>query len=381
MLVPTFPAAARFLRGCNTHCRLHQIIPITMRAPTFFLLLAVLGLTARAAVQPSSPPLTPPQRPPLQPAPPRPPPTSPPAEGLGSEAIAITIASLVLLTLVTCGLAIMCMCATEQASVSGARPPGIPPGGRQGRSSRRGPDPPPAATEAVTPAAAAASAAAAGHGYQLQAVTAGGDYGYQSGSQYIVDENGTKLYLVQTGVFAWEYTPIDPRLPVLGPAITQHEAMERECQKREMLAARLAAGRPFIVPAGAQPVPAVTPTACGTPTDLVADTRLEPQGAAWPWAIERHRRPVGGVSPRIAAAPLCQEPREVNQLRASLPESLIEASTSIQPMRLPHTDPARHTRTAKGATLPSNPEAIIHSQSSSILSKRETVADRTTITV
>ena len=285
---------------------------------------------------------------------------------------------MVLITLITCGLAIMCMCADQptdrerrEASVSGARPPGIPPGGR---SSRRGPLRP-AATEAVTHAAAAASAAAAGHGYQFQAVTAGGDYGYQTGSQYIVDENGTKLYLVQTGVFAWEYTPIDPRLPVQGPAITQHEAMERECQKREMLAARLAAGHPSIVPNNAQP----------TPTDLVADTRLEPQGAAWPWAIERHRRPVGGgVSPRIAAAPRCQEPREVNQLRASLPESLIEASTSIPPMRLPHTDPARHTltRTAKGATLPSNPEAIAHSRiRSSILSKREAVADRITITV
>ena len=269
---------------------------------------------------------------------------------------------MVLITLITCGLAIMCMCADQptdrerrEASVSGARPPGIPPGGR---SSRRGPLRP-AATEAVTHAAAAASAAAAGHGYQFQAVTAGGDYGYQTGSQYIVDENGTKLYLVQTGVFAWEYTPIDPRLPVQGPAITQHEAMERECQKREMLAAKLTAGRPSIVP----------------------DTRLEPQGAAWPWAIERHRRPVGGgVSPRIAAAPRCQEPK----LRASLPESLIEASTSIPPMRLPHTDPARHTltRTAKGATLPSNPEAIAHSRiRSSILSKREAVADRITITV
>ena len=150
-------------------------------------------------------------------------------------------------------------------------------------------------------------------------------------------------------------------------------------------------------------------------------------GAAWPWAIERPHRPVqggvqggvqqGGAPPGAVAgtaAARCRAPREGSQLRptpstrageragsaAGPRETVIanEASTSIQPMRLPHTrdtDPGTQSQTRQTTrvtsrttrtTTPLHPGAATmerQSQPSSvtILSQQQNVANRTTITV
>ena len=117
------------------------------------------------------------------------------------------------------------------------------------------------------------------------------------------------------------------------------------------------------------------------------------EDAAWPWAIERPHRPVRPTpSPRAragaragSAAGSAAGPRET--VTAS------EASTSIQPMRLPHTrdtDPGsqRQTRqttrtTNRTTATPLNPDAAaVESQPSSVtILSQQNVANRTTVIV
>ena len=118
----------------------------------------------------------------------------------------------------------------------------------------------------------------------------------------------------------------------------------------------------------------------------------EHQGAAWPWAIERPHRPVRPTpSPRAragaragSAAATAAGPRETVTAN--------DASTSIQPMRLPHTrdtDPGsqRQTRqttrtTNRTTATPLNPDAAVESQPSSVtILSHQNVANRTTVIV